>query len=110
MRRCAFALLLLPAILSAQAILQHTIAAGAGTAAGAILGKQVSKALDVVQAAAKEAEGIQPSEGNKRNEWKRWVTGPRPERPIAPPAEEALPPSPVRRNVRPAAAVAVSPA
>jgi hypothetical protein len=115
MRRVAFAALIFPCILSAQAILQHTIAAGAGTAAGAILGKQVSRALDVVEAAAKQGEGVQPAE-KKREEWKRWVTGGGRTRAVAAEAEQAATAPapaadmPVRRDLRPVRAATVSPA
>jgi hypothetical protein len=75
MRAGVIAIFFLPGILSAQAILQYSIAAGAGTAAGTILGKQVSNALEVVKAATNEAEGVAPTDHKKREEWKRLVTG-----------------------------------
>jgi hypothetical protein len=48
---------LVPVLLSAQAFIQHSIAAGAGGAAGAVMGKSVSNTLDKVMAATKDAAG-----------------------------------------------------
>jgi hypothetical protein len=121
MRRLAFAAFFLPSLLSAQAILQQSIAAGAGTTAGAILGKQVSKALDVVMGATKEAEGVEPTDHKKRDEWKRLATGgarpaarlsPAEGKDIAAPAGPAAPSSAltrVRSGAQPIASARVSP-
>jgi len=47
--------LFLPALVCAQAIIQYSVAAAAGTAAGAAMGKQVSDTLDKVLAVTDEA-------------------------------------------------------
>jgi hypothetical protein len=77
MYRIATAIMLLPGVLAAQAILQHSIAAGAGATAGTMMGKQVSNVLHSVNKAAGEAatQGDEPTDRKKKEEWKRVAPG-----------------------------------
>jgi hypothetical protein len=61
--RFAFVLLLLPAVLSGQAMLSHGLAAGSGSLAGGMAGKQVSNVLNKVKGVGEVAEkaGAKPS-------------------------------------------------
>ncbi|MBM3814817.1 MAG: hypothetical protein FJW20_24595 [Acidimicrobiia bacterium] len=55
MAKYLFILLALPVMLAAQSLVKYSVAAAAGTAAGATMGKHLSKTLDNVMAAAAEA-------------------------------------------------------
>ncbi|MBK5291054.1 MAG: hypothetical protein JJE04_05070 [Acidobacteriia bacterium] len=62
----------LPALLGAQAIIEHSITAAAGAAAGTMMGKQVSNSLDKVLAATGAAEA---STGNPKG-YTKQMEGP----------------------------------
>jgi len=76
MHRLVCAAILLPCVLSAQAILTHGIAVGVGTTAGTTIGKQVSSTLDAVRAAEESAanDSSDPTLRRKKDEWKRFAT------------------------------------
>lgn len=108
MFRLALTALILPAILSAQAMVQYGVAAAGGTAAGSIMGKKLSDTLNAMKQttdqAADQGEDADTHKDRKKDEWKRLVTGGEPaaaKMPAAPPAKPSAPVPAPAGNSRP---------